>query len=69
MTYTKQEFLDWIEAELPDNAAVTFYATEVGEEGTIDDLLADLSEMPEEELLDYCLELDDESATHLVFLA
>ena len=67
MAYTKQELIDWINDELPDDAVVTFVSNEVGEEALIDDMLVDIDEIEEEELL--CLCLEDESATHLVFLA
>ena len=69
MAYTKQELIDWITDELPDDAEIVFFANEVGEEALIDDLFVELSELAEDELLDLDLCLEDESATHLVFLA
>jgi hypothetical protein len=68
MAYSKQELLDWINDELPEDAVVAFYAHEVGEEALIDDMLVDLADLEEDELLDLDLCMEDESATHLVFL-
>ena len=69
MSYTKQELLDWITDELPDDAQVAFFATEVGEEALIDDMLVEIGEFTEDELLDMDLCLEDESATYLILLA
>jgi len=69
MAYTKQELIQWIEDELDDDSVVAFFAQEVGEEALIDDMLVDFDEVGEEELLDMDLCLEDESATHIVFLA
>ena len=69
MAYSKQELIDWIEQELDDDAQVAFFAQEVGEEALIDDFLIEIGELEEEELLDMDLCLEDESATHIVFLA
>ncbi len=69
MAYSKQELIDWITNELPDNAVIAFVSNEVGEESLIDDLLVNIGELEEEELLDLDLDMEDESATHIVFLA
>lgn len=69
MSYTKQELIDWITDELPDDASVTFIAAEVGEESLIDDLFmeAEGGDIDEGELELYDLENPDSS--HIVFLA
>jgi len=69
MSYSKQQLIDWINEELPDDAQVAFFATEVGEEALIDDMLVEIGELREDELLDMDLCLEDEAATHLIFLA
>ena len=69
MSYSKQQLIDWIEAELPDDASVTFIAAEVGEEALIDDLIMPAvgGDIDEGELELYDLENPDSS--HIVFLA
>jgi hypothetical protein len=68
MAYTKQELIDWITEELPEDAAVTFIAAEVGEEAVIDDLIMPVEggDLDEEELECYGVE---EETSHIIFLA
>ena len=73
MAYTKQELIDWITEELPDDAVVAFVATEVGEESLIDDMLMSFGDVLDETGLDEedirGFNLEDEKTSHIVFLA
>lgn len=68
MPYSKQELLDWITEELPEDAVVTFIAVEVGEEAAIDDLIMPVEggDLNDEELKCYGVE---EETSHIIFIA
>jgi len=70
MSYTKQDLIDIIN-EWPDDVVVAFVSeTKFGtEEREMHEAnIVQLAELNEEELLNLCLCMEDEEATHIVYL-